>query len=118
MESPKTLLEKENPSLELKFQQNVKQNLSPNNEQNNSEPLTLEVEASDGTWVSVAVDNNNTQDYRIETDEIQQWEAKNKFLLTIGNTKAVRVLLNGREIETDRTHDLLSNWLVDSSFLP
>ena len=82
------------------------------------EPLTLEVEASEGTWVSISVDGKDTEDYRIEVDEIQQWEAKEKYLLTLGNSRVVRVLLNGREIETNRTNQLLTNWLVDSSFLP
>ena len=82
------------------------------------EPLTLEVEASEATWISLAVDNFSTQDHRIKADEIHQWVANNNFVLTIGNTKVVRVLLNGREIETDRTNDLLSNWFVDSNLLP
>ena len=84
----------------------------------NEEPLTLEVEASEGTWISLAIDNLATQDHRIKSDEIHQWVARKNFLLTIGNTKVVRVLLNGREIETDRTNDLLTNWFVDANLLP
>ena len=82
------------------------------------EPLTLEVEASKGTWISISVDGKETEDFRIEADEIQQWEATDNYLLTLGNTQVVRVLLNGREIETDRTHHLLKDWLVDASLLP
>ena len=82
------------------------------------EPLTLEVEASEGTWVSISVDGNDIEDYRIEADEIQQWEAKENYLLTLGNTRVVRVLLNGREIETNRTNQLLTDWVVDANLLP
>ena len=82
------------------------------------EPLTLEVEASEGTWVSISVDGKEIKDYRIEVDEIQQWEAKDNYLLILGNTQVVRVLLNGREIETNRTNQLLTDWLVDASLLP
>ncbi len=82
------------------------------------EPLTLEVEASEGTWVSISVDGNKAKDIRLSTDEIHQWEAKKEYLLTLGNTHAVRILLNGREIETNRTHQLLKDWLIDKSFLP
>jgi len=82
------------------------------------EPLTLEVEASEGTWVSISVDGKETEEFRIEADEIQQWEATDSYLLTLGNTQVVRVLLNGREIETNRTHQLLIDWIVDSSLLP
>jgi cytoskeletal protein RodZ len=83
-----------------------------------AEPLTLEVEASEGTWVSISVDGKEIEDYRIEADEIQQWEAKDNYLLIIGNTQVVRVLLNGREIETNRTNQLLTDWFVDANLLP
>ena len=82
------------------------------------EPLTLEVEASEVTWVSISVDGKEIEDYRIEADEIQQWEAKHNYLLILGNTQVVRVLLNGREIETNRTNQLLTDWVVDASLLP
>ena len=81
-------------------------------------PLTLEVEASEGTWISISVDGNEAKDIRLSTDEIHQWEAKKEYLLTLGNTHAVRILLNGREIETNRTHQLLTDWVIDKSFLP
>ena len=81
-------------------------------------PLTLEVEASEGTWISISVDGNESKDIRLNTDEIYQWEAKKEYQLTLGNTNAVRILLNGREIETNRTHQLLIDWLINKSFLP
>ena len=83
-----------------------------------AEPLTLEVEASERTWISISVDGKEIEDYRIEADEIQQWEAKDNYLLIIGNTQVVRVLLNGREIETNRTNQLLTDWVVDANLLP
>ena len=81
-------------------------------------PLTLEVEASEGTWISISVDGNEAKDIRLNEDEIHQLEAKKEYQLTLGNTNAVRILLNGREIETNRTHQLLIDWLIDKSFLP
>lgn len=87
-------------------------------EQDLIEPLTLEVEASEGTWISVSVDGNDAEDIRLATEEIHQWEAKTEYQVTLGNTHAVRILLNGREIETDRTHQLLMDWVIDKSFLP
>ena len=96
----------------------TKKNIMPATIQAPVEPLTLEVEASEGTWVSISVDGNDIEDYRIEADEIQQWEAKEKYLLTLGNTQVVRVLLNGREIETNRTNQLLIDWVVDANLLP
>ncbi len=86
--------------------------------QNTVEPLVLEVEASEDTWISIAVDKKETKDVLLEADKIQQWEAKKQYLLTLGNTHSVRVLLNGREIETNRAHQLLTDWLIDASLLP
>tara|TARA_B110000116_G_scaffold128312_1_gene111289 strand:- start:304 stop:1227 length:924 start_codon:yes stop_codon:yes gene_type:complete len=94
------------------------ENIEPEIVQTPAEPLTLEVEASEGTWVSISVDGKEIEDYRIEADEIQQWEAKDNYLLIIGNTQVVRVLLNGREIETNRTNQLLTDWVVDANLLP
>jgi len=82
------------------------------------EPLTLEVEAIEGTWVSISVDGKEIKDYRLEADEIHQWEAKENYLLTLGNSQVVRVLLNGREIETNRTNHLLRDWLVNANLMP
>ena len=97
---------------------NISELSQPEIEQEFLEPLTLEVEASEGTWISISVDGNEATDIRLSTDEIHQWEAKKKYLLTLGNTNAVRILLNGREIETNRTHQLLTDWLIDKRFLP
>ena len=47
--------------------------MKTNFKQGNNEPLTLEIEASEGTWVSVSVDNFDTQDFRIDTDEIKHY---------------------------------------------
>lgn len=99
-------------------QTNLSELSEPEIEQDFLVPLTLEVEASEGTWISISVDGNEAKDIRLSTDEIHQWEAKKEYLLTLGNTHAVRILLNGREIETNRTHQLLTDWLIDKSFLP
>jgi len=103
--------------VEKKQTENI-QIIKPVAVQNSVEPLVLEVEASEDTWISIAVDKKETKDVRLEADKIQQWEAKKQYLLTLGNTHAVRVLLNGREIETNRAHQLLTDWVIDASLLP
>jgi len=85
---------------------------------NTVETLVLEVEASEETWISIAVDGKETKDVRIRAEEINQWEAKRQYLLTLGNTQVLRVLLNGREIETNRTNQLLTDWVIDASLIP
>jgi len=101
-----------------KRQTKIAKNTEQKSVQTLLEPLTLEVEAIEGTWVSISVDGKEIKDYRLEKDEIQQWEAKHNYLLTLGNSQVVRVLLNGREIETNRTNHLLRDWLVDASLTP
>ena len=110
IESEISLTDPNQTNLSELSQSEVKQDLM--------QPLTLEVEASEGTWISISVDGNEAKDIRLSTDEIHQWEAKKEYLLTLGNTHAVRILLNGREIETNRTHQLLTDWVIDKSFLP
>ena len=104
-----TLLEKKTENTQI---------IQPVAVQNTVEPLVLEVEASEDTWISIAVDKKEPKDVPLEADKIQQWEAKKQYLLTLGNTHAVRVLLNGREIETNRAHQLLTDWVIDASLLP
>ena len=104
-----TLLEKKTENTQI---------IQPVAVQNTVEPLVLEVEASEDTWISIAVDKKETKDVRLDADKIQQWEAKKQYLLTLGNTHAVRVLLNGREIETNRVNQLLTDWVIDASLLP
>jgi len=86
--------------------------------QNPVETLVLEVEASEETWISITVDGKGPKDVRIKAEDIHQWEAKRQYLLTLGNTKVLRVLLNGREIETNRTNQLLTDWVIDASLIP
>ena len=105
-------------SLAGQNQTNFSELSQPEVEQDILEPLTLEVEASEGTWISISVDGNEAKDIRLSADEIHQWEAKKEYLLTLGNTHTLRILLNGREIETNRTHQLLTDWVIDKNFLP
>jgi len=105
-------------SLTVPNQTNLSESSQPEVEQDFLERLTLEVEASEGTWISISVDGNQAKDIRLSTDEIHQWDAKKEYLLTLGNTHAVRILLNGREIETNRKHQLLIDWVINESFLP
>ena len=105
-------------SLTIPNQTHLSELSQPEVEQDFLDPLTLEVEASEETWISISVDGNEAKDIRLSVDEIHQWEAKKEYLLTLGNTNAVRILLNGREIETNRTHQLLTDWVIAKSFLP
>ena len=105
-------------TLTVEKQAENQENIQPEVVKNTVETLVLEVEASEETWISIAVDGKETKDVRIRDEEIHQWEAKRQYLLTLGNTQVLRVLLNGREIETNRTNQLLTDWVIDASLIP
>jgi len=105
-------------TLTVEKQAENQENIQPEVVKNTVETLVLEVEASEETWISIAVDGKETKDVLIRAEEINQWEAKRQYLLTLGNTQALRVLLNGREIETNRTNQLLTDWVIDASLIP
>ena len=105
-------------TLTVEKQAENQENIQPEVVKNTVETLVLEVEASEETWISIAVDGKETKDVRIRAEEIHQWEAKQQYLLTLGNTQVLRVLLNGREIETNRTNQLLTDWVIDASLIP
>ena len=105
-------------TLTVEKQAEIQGKIKPEVMKNTVETLVLEVEASEETWISIAVDGKETKDVRIRAEEIHQWEAKRQYLLTLGNTQVLRVLLNGREIETNRTNQLLTDWVIDASLIP
>ena len=59
-------------------------------------PLLLELRALEMTWVAVRSDEGEPDEVLLQPDEIAQWSAHDRFLLTLGNAGGVRVKLNGR----------------------
>ena len=118
-ETPSVIPEVSNEvALTVEKQAEIHGKIKPKVVQNPVETLVLEVETSEETWISIAVDGKETKDVLIRAEDIHQWEAKRQYLLTLGNTQVLRVLLNGREIETNRTNQLLTDWVIDASLVP
>jgi len=118
-ETPSVIPEVSNEvALTVEKQAEIHGKIKPKVVQNPVETLVLEVETSEETWISIAVDGKETKDVLIRAENIHQWEAKRQYLLTLGNTQVLRVLLNGREIETNRTNQLLTDWVIDVSLIP
>lgn len=61
-------------------------------------PLLLELRALERTWVSVRSDEGEPDEALLQPDEIAQWRAQDRFLLTLGNAGGVKAKLNGRPI--------------------
>lgn len=61
-------------------------------------PLLLELHALERTWVAVRSDEGERDEALLQPDEIAQWRAQDRFLLTLGNAGGVRVKFNGRPL--------------------
>ena len=69
--------------------------LSPTTESEDG-PLVLELRTLEMTWVVVRSDENDPEEVLLQAGEIVQWQASERFLLTLGNAGGVEVRLNGQ----------------------
>ncbi len=58
-------------------------------------PLVLEIRTLDLTWAVIRSDEDNPQEVLLQPDEVVRREARDRFLLTLGNAGGVEVRLNG-----------------------
>ncbi len=61
-------------------------------------PLTLDVEATELSWVVVQVDGAGLHEALLRPGERVSWKASDRFNLTLGNAGGVRVELNGKPV--------------------
>ena len=60
--------------------------------------LSLRIEATEITWVSVSVDDGGPKEWLLRTGESISVTAREKFTLKIGNAGGTRLTLNNRDI--------------------
>lgn len=58
-------------------------------------PLVLEIRTLDLTWAVIRSDEDNPHEVLLQPGEVVRWEARDRFLLTLGNAGGVEVRLNG-----------------------
>ncbi len=63
-----------------------------------TEKLYLEVIALENTWLLVRTDNSPQKKAFLQKDESLIWSADERFLLSYGGVKALKLMLNGREL--------------------
>ena len=63
-----------------------------------SAPLVLLIEAVEPSWVHATIDGAETKEALLQPNDKVQWEAKEKFVLTVGNAGGVRVSLDGQDL--------------------
>jgi len=58
----------------------------------------LLIEAMEQSWIHATIDGREIKEALLQPNEKIQWEAKEKFVLTVGNAGGVRLFLDGREL--------------------
>ncbi|MFQ6672106.1 MAG: DUF4115 domain-containing protein, partial [Candidatus Tectimicrobiota bacterium] len=66
-------------------------------------PMTLEVTALGETWVRVEWDDGQASALLLRRGERRQWQARERFVLTIGNVTGTRLFLDGRPVALPRS---------------
>jgi cytoskeleton protein RodZ len=60
--------------------------------------LVLQARAMADTWLQVEMDGDKRQTLRLTSGKSVQWEARERFRLTVGNVRGIKLVLNGQEI--------------------
>ncbi len=63
-----------------------------------SPPLVLTAIADADTWLRVTIDGKEQQDILLRAGQATKWQGNEQFMLSIGNARATRLKLNGREL--------------------
>ena len=84
-----------------------------------SAPLILTVIAEADTWVQVVIDHQVEQDMLLHAGQSAKWMGQEHFVLSIGNVRATRLQLNGRELALPPTsQSILRHYAVSRDMLP
>ncbi|HEY7128184.1 MAG TPA: RodZ domain-containing protein [Nitrospira sp.] len=63
---------------------------------NADEPLVLDLEAIELSWVVIQVDGGSPQEALLRPGEKAKWKGQDQFMLTLGNAGGVKAELNGK----------------------
>jgi hypothetical protein len=82
-------------------------------------PLVLTVLADSDTWLQITVDHQDPQDMVLRAGQATKWIGREHFVLSIGNARATRLQLNGREVSTPQpTPSILRQYTISRAMLP
>ncbi len=60
--------------------------------------MVLSVKAIEDTWLRVVVDETSQYEVLLSAGNSREWEAKEKFVITIGNVAGTKISLNEQEV--------------------
>jgi cytoskeletal protein RodZ len=82
-------------------------------------PLMLTVTANSDTWLRVTIDEQESQDLVLRGGQSTKWIGRERFILSIGNARATRLRLNGRELTIPQpTPSFLRQYTISRDMLP
>jgi Helix-turn-helix domain/RodZ C-terminal domain len=82
-------------------------------------PLILTVTADSDTWLLVTIDERESQDVLLRAGQSTKWIGRERFVLSIGNARATRLRLNGRELTIPQpTQSILRQYIISRDMLP
>jgi len=58
----------------------------------------LQARAVEDTWLRIEIDGDKRHDLLLTSGKSMQWEAHERFRLTVGNVRGTRLALNGQDI--------------------
>jgi len=93
---------------DVEVEQNRKET-APTEEVVQKGDLSLIITASELTWVSIKIDNADTEELLLRTGESTTVTAHEKFVLKIGNAGGTSLILNGTDIGDIGPHGQLVN---------
>lgn len=63
-----------------------------------SDPHTIELLATDTTWLSAAIDEKESKEMILKPGEKIKWTAKDRVSLVIGNAAGLKIFFDGKEV--------------------
>ena len=81
-------------------------------------PLILQAKALEDTWLRVEIDGQKQRSLLLGSGKSVQWEAQERFRLTIGNARGTHLALNGRDISLPSSRsNVIRDFLLTRSSL-
>ncbi len=81
-------------------------------------PLTLKVFATEDTWLRIVIDAKNKEELLLSAGKERNWEASEKFSLTVGNVAGTQISLNGSQIALPRdSSNVLRDFIITKKYL-
>jgi hypothetical protein len=75
--------------------------------------LTLSMEATEGAWIGLVIDDSEAKEALLLAGEKASWKANERFHVNLGNVSGTHLKLNGKSITLPKERDnILKNYEI------